>query len=123
MNITNEAWLLAGIIGVQVALASVVIYSLLQENVAHELEQSSLLGLLADCPDSCRTSLKKITTTGMREASEYDMRMVSSGIALKLRSLSFPQRRSLRKSLYRDYNIDFPKLTRFMRRHKLIDQI
>ena len=123
MNIISEVWLLASIIGLQVALTILAIYCLLQESTTGELELNSLLGLLADCPDSCRTSLKKLATSGMSEASEYDMRMVSSGIALKLRGLSFPQRRALRRFLYRDRNLDFAKLTRFMRRHKLVDGI
>ena len=123
MNITSETWLLASIIGAQVALTILAVYCLLQENTDGELELKSLVGLLADCPDSCRTSLKKLAASGMNEASEYDMRMVSSGIALKLRSLSFAQRRTLRRFLYRDRNLDFARLTRFIRRHKLVDGI
>ncbi len=123
MSIISEAWLLAIIVSLQVALTILAVYCLLQENTDGELELKSLVGLLADCPDSCRTSLKKLATSGMSEASEYDMRMVSSGIALKLRGLPFSQRRTLRRFLYRDRNLDFARLTRFIRRHKLVDGI
>ena len=40
MNMISEAWLLAGIIGLQVALTILAVYCLLQESKDEELEQN-----------------------------------------------------------------------------------